>query len=220
MASQETGCLQTILGRDEGWASKSRNLGPSGVKVNDLYKAYAFWRFYCKGHTATFWTLGFQTPKSILWVKYTEETPNLESHSKHVLHSAWPFFFRLLTWHWPGTDLSMVTWGDLSKDAMARSHEAFELAHKIHDIEVKGHQLDVRLSQAGLENSVTYHGGSFFFEWRQLTRWKHTLGWRQPATSRSGSKASQNDKNKFGRHRFSFKTSWSWDEILGVDGRL
>ena len=45
---------------------------------------------------------------------------------------------------------------------MARSHEAFELAHKIHDIEVKGHQLDVRLSQAGLENSVTYHGGSFF----------------------------------------------------------
>eukprot|EP00434_Breviolum_minutum_P020730 symbB.v1.2.018283.t1/scaffold1453.1/size117824/13 len=38
--------------------------------------------------------------------------------------------------------------GDLSKDAMARSHEAFELAHKIHDIEVKGHQLDVRLSQA------------------------------------------------------------------------
>ena len=33
---------------------------------------------------------------------------------------------------------------------MVRSHEAYELARKIHDIEVKGHQLDVRLSQAGL----------------------------------------------------------------------
>ena len=114
MASQENGCLQTILGRDEGWASKSRSLGPSEVKVNDLHKAYAFWRFYCKGHTATFWTFGLSNTQehhfgwSIL-KKLPTKNPNYDWNPIVNMCFIQPgHFFSTSDSPWPGTDLALT----------------------------------------------------------------------------------------------------------------
>ena len=46
--------------------------------------------------------------------------------------------------------LSVFLLGETSKQAMERSQQAYDLARKISDVEVKCQQLDVRLSQAGL----------------------------------------------------------------------